>query len=94
MNEESLITAFDLLDDFLTAGNSIPVWLVFGGGSALLVQQLSSHQTKDVDVMALREWEGNIVSAYPLPDAVKQVAVKVAEELRLDPHADLIPKFP
>lgn len=35
--------------------------------------------------MALREWEGSIVSAYPLPDAVKHAARKVAEELRLDP---------
>jgi hypothetical protein len=38
-----------------------------------------------VDVMALREWEGNVVSAYPLPDAVKHAAANVAAELRLDP---------
>lgn len=84
MNEVNLTTAFELLDDFLTAGKSAPVWLIVGGGSALLIQRLSSRQTKDVDVMALHEWEGNIVSAYPLPDAVKQAAAKVAEELRLD----------
>ena len=86
MNEANLISAFELLDDFLVAGKSAPVWLVVGGGSALLVQRLSSRQTKDVDVMALREWEGNIVSAYPLPDAVKKAAADVAEELRLDPN--------
>lgn len=85
MNEAALISAFELLDDFLTSGKSAPVWLVVGGGSALLVQRLSTRQTKDVDVMALREWEGNVVSAYPLPDAVKHAAAKVAEELRLDP---------
>ncbi len=85
MNEANLITAFELLDDFLAAGKAAPVWLVVGGGSALLVQRFSSRQTKDVDVMALREWEGNVVSAYPLPDTVKQAAAKVAEELRLDP---------
>ncbi len=85
MNEVNLITVFELLDDFLVSGRSAPVWLVVGGGSALLVQQLGSRQTKDVDVMALREWEGNVVSAYPLPDAVKLAAAKVAEELRLDP---------
>ncbi|MFO7577455.1 MAG: hypothetical protein R6W66_06980 [Pelovirga sp.] len=85
MNEANLIAAFELLDDFLTEGKSAPVWLVVGGGSALLVQRLSTRQTKDVDVMALREWEGNIVSAYPLPEAVKKAAGKVAEELRLDP---------
>ena len=85
MNESSLISAFELLDDFLTVGKSAPVWLVVGGGSALLVHRLSTRQTKDVDVMALREWEGNVFSAYPLPDAVKHAAAKVAGELRLDP---------
>jgi hypothetical protein len=86
MNEANVIAAFELLDDFLSAGNSAPVWLVVGGGSALLVQRLSTRQTKDVDVMALRELEGNVISAYPLPDAVKHAAAKVAEELRLDPE--------
>jgi hypothetical protein len=86
MNESSLLSAFELLDDFLTAGKSAQVWLIVGGGSALLVQRLSTRQTKDVDVMALREWEGNVVSAYPLPDAVKHAASKVAEEQRLDPN--------
>ena len=85
MNEAALITAFELLDDFLSAGNSAPVWLVVGGGSALLIQRLSTRQTRDVDVMALRDWEGNIISAYPLPEAVKQAAAKVAVEMRLDP---------
>lgn len=63
MNETVLISAFELLDDFLRSGKSVPVWLIVGRGSALLVQRLSTRQTKDVDVMALREWKGNIVSA-------------------------------
>jgi hypothetical protein len=63
MNKVNLVTAFELLDGFLTAGVSAPVWLVVGGGSALLVQQLSSRQTKDMDVMALRESGGSIVGA-------------------------------
>lgn len=46
MDEATLIAAFRLLDDFLTAGNSAPVWLVVGGGSALLVQRLSTRQTR------------------------------------------------
>jgi hypothetical protein len=85
MDEAALFSAFELLDDFLTVGKSSPVWLVVGGGGALLVHRLSTRQTKDVDVMALREWAGNVVSAYPLPDALKHAAAKVAEELRLDP---------
>jgi hypothetical protein len=86
MNESSLVSAFALLDDFLTVGKSAPIWLVVGGGSALLIHRLSTRHTKDVDVMALREWEGNVVSAYPLPDAIKNAASKVAVELRLDPN--------
>ncbi len=85
MDEDALIAAFKLLDDFLSSEKSAPVWLVVGGGSALLVQRLSYRQTKDVDVIVLREWEGNVVSAYPLPDTMKLAATKVAVELRLDP---------
>lgn len=84
MNEDDLSKALHLLGEFLADGNSSPVWLVVGGGSALLAQRLSTRPTKDVDVMALREWEGNVISAYPLPEPVKQAAAKVATELRLD----------
>jgi len=84
MNEDNLIRSLNLLGEFLADGPSLPVWLVVGGGGALLVQRLSNRPTRDVDVMALREWEGNVISAYPLPMAVKDAAAKVADELRLD----------
>ena len=83
MNEAILSRSLNLLGEFLAEGSSLPVWLVVGGGSALLAQRLSARPTKDVDVMALREWEGTVMSAYPLPVAVKEAAAKVAEELRL-----------
>lgn len=85
MNEDVLTRALHLLDEFLADGSSAPVWLVVGGGSAMLAQRLSTRPTKDVDVMALREWEGNVISAYPLPASVKEAAAKVATELRLAP---------
>jgi len=84
MNEDHLSKALNLLGEFIADGRSAPVWLVVGGGSALIAQRLSTRPTKDVDVMALREWEGNVISAYPLPTAVKDAASKVAVELRLD----------
>ncbi len=84
MNDSGLETALRLLGEFLGEGDSAR-WLVVGGGSALLAQRLSTRPTKDVDVMALREWEGNVISAHPLPDAVKDAAARVAVELRLDP---------
>ena len=83
MNGDSLTSALNLLGEFLAEGASPPVWLVVSGGSALLMLRLSNRPTKDMDVMALREWEGNVISAYPLPTAVKDAAAKVAEELRL-----------
>jgi hypothetical protein len=33
--------------------------------SAMFIQRLSARQTKDVDVMALRECEGNVRSLKP-----------------------------
>jgi hypothetical protein len=86
MNEATLNRALELLGDFMDSGGIVPVWLVVGGGSALLVRKISDRQTKDVDVMAMREWEGDVVSAYPLPETLKIAASKVAEELRLDPN--------
>lgn len=86
MTEENLTAAFQLLDALLTLEKQPPAWLVVGGGSALLIQKLSARQTKDVDVMALREWEGNVLSAYPLPESIQQAALKVAGELKLDPN--------
>jgi hypothetical protein len=84
MNEDDLTGALNLLGELLADGASPPVWLVVGGGSALLIQRLSSRPTKDVDVMALRELEGKVISAYPLPTAVKDAAAQVAVELRLE----------
>lgn len=84
MDEPALNTALSLLGDFLAEADSAPVWLVVCGGSALLTQHLTTRTTRDVDVMALREWEENVVSAYPLPDAVKDAAYRVAKELRLN----------
>jgi len=84
MNQDDLNKALHLLGEFLADGCSAPVWLVVGGGSALLAQRLSNRPTKDVDVMALREWEGNVISAYSLPEPMKQAAAKVAAELRLN----------
>lgn len=83
MNVNDLNKALHLLGEFLAIGTSATVWLVVGGGSALLAQRLSNRPTKDVDVMALREWEGHVIGAYPLPEPIKQATAKVATELRL-----------
>jgi hypothetical protein len=88
MNETALTSAFELLDGFLNSGKSAPVWMVVGGGSALLVHRLSTRQTKDVDVMALREWEGNVSNIHETSTHPKVPCL--LHELG---HADLIPGF-
>ena len=83
MNGETLSAALRLLDEALTADRSDPVWLVVGGGSALLARHLGSRATRDVDVMALRGWDGEVINAYPLPEVVTHAASRVAVELGL-----------
>jgi hypothetical protein len=65
MNEDDLSKALHLLGEFLADGSSAPVWLVVGGGSALLAQRLSNRPTKDVDVMPCAS--GKAMSSAPIP---------------------------
>lgn len=83
MNRSSLTEALNLLGETLANERKHAVWLLVGGGSALLIQSLSDRQTRDVDVLALREFEGDIVNAYPLPQSLKEAVAQVATELRL-----------
>lgn len=83
MNQSSLTEALELLGENLAEARKESVWLLVGGGSALLIQSLSNRQTRDVDVLALRELEGDIVHAHPLPQGLIEAVAKVAAELRL-----------
>jgi hypothetical protein len=83
MNQSSLTEALNLLGETLAYERKHAVWLLVGGGSALLIQSLSDRQTRDVDVLALREFEGDIVNAYPMPQSLKEAVAQVARELRL-----------
>jgi hypothetical protein len=52
-------------------------------GSALLAQEIISRSTGDVEILAMRDWEGGVDLAYPLPEALKEAAALVADELHL-----------
>jgi hypothetical protein len=84
LSQQNLDEALQLLGDLLAVRKGSGFWLVVCGGSALLAQQIISRSTHDVDVLAVRDWEGRVAGAYPLPEAIKEAAVKVADELNLD----------
>lgn len=69
-----------LLEDGSAAYN---VDLVVCGGSALIACGLVSRVTKDVDVVALRDQAGGVLSPAPLPKEVLEAAKRTANDLGL-----------
>lgn len=55
------------------------------GGSGLIAIDAVARATRDVDVVALEE-DGKLVSAEPLPDAVREAAATVARDFGLEPN--------
>ena len=86
LHPQNLEKALQLLGKLLAIHKREPFWLVICGGSALLARQNISRSTHDVEVLALRDLEGGVDLAYPLPEALKQAAGQVAEELDLEPN--------
>jgi hypothetical protein len=76
--------ALALLGEVLESRRAEPYHLVVCGGAALRAVGVVSRVTKDVDVLASRgEVDGEIGSAWPLPESLKDAAAGVAEELGL-----------
>lgn len=84
LTDQNLDAALWLLGKLLTNRKTAGYWLVVCGGSALLVQKITSRSTHDVDVLALRDWNGGVDGASPLPEPLKVAAGQVADELRLE----------
>jgi hypothetical protein len=72
-----------LLAELMQIRRIDPAWLVVCGGSALQVSGIISRSTRDVDVLARRELEGEVSPASPLPAALKEAASDVARRLGL-----------
>lgn len=83
LSQDNLDDALRLLGNLLTARKGAGFWLVVCGGSALLAQEIISRSTGDVDILAIRDWDGGVDRAFPLPDALKEAAALVADELHL-----------
>ena len=84
LSQQNLTEALQLLGNLLAAQRGEEFWLVVCGGSALLAQQIVSRSTHDVDVLALRDWNGGVEGAYPMPENLMKAASQVADELKLD----------
>jgi hypothetical protein len=53
------------------------------GGSALIGTGLFPRSTKDVDVVALRNNDGDLITSRPLPDELKAIVLGIARDLGL-----------
>jgi len=83
LSQQNLEEALRFLGNLLATRKSDAFWLVVCGGSALLAQQIISRSTEDVDILAMRDLEGGVERAFPLPEALKEAASQVADELHL-----------
>jgi hypothetical protein len=86
LSKEQLETAFQLLGQRLLDLDAGPFHVVVCGGSALIVLDMVPRTTKDVDVVALIDPQGELASPDPLPDALLQAVRDVAATLHLDEH--------
>lgn len=84
LDKNTIDRALALLDGFLREQNADPVDLVVCGGSSLIALGLVGRTTRDVDVMALRNPDGELIGSKPLPAAVAQAVRRVADVLGLD----------
>jgi hypothetical protein len=74
---------FDALGEQLAARDS-RTHLVVIGGSGLLAMGLGDRPTQDVDVVALVQ-DGELVAARPLPEVLRDAALRVANDFALKP---------
>lgn len=83
VGKHNLETALRLLAGRLDLAKSDPIGLVVCGGSALIAKELILRVTKDVDVLALMDARGQLVSPAPLPGFLLKAAKDVARDLGL-----------
>ena len=80
---EQFDTALRLLNGRLDIVASPNFNLVVCGGTALVATELVMRATRDVDVVALADDEGELIDPAPLPEALVTAALEVAEDLGL-----------
>ena len=76
-------SALRLLNGRLDIANAQNFNLVVCGGTALVANALVNRVTRDVDVVALADDDGDLIDPAPLPKALDAAAEEVAEDLGL-----------
>ena len=76
-------TALRLLNGRLDIAGALNFNLVVCGGTALVATELVMRATRDVDVVALADDDGELIDPAPLPEALEKAALEVAEDLGL-----------
>ena len=80
---EQFDTALRLLNGRLDIAASPNFNLVVCGGTALVATELVMRTTRDVDVVAMADDNGELIDPAPLPEALATAALEVAEDLGL-----------
>jgi hypothetical protein len=80
---ETFDQALQLLNGRLELSNAPQFILIVCGGSALAATGLIERTTKDVDVVALMNEEGDLLDPAPLPVELVKTANEVALDLGL-----------
>lgn len=83
MDKGILEQAFHLVGQRLERSGMGPFRIVVCGGASLIAASLVSRTTRDVDIVALLDDHGELVSPDPLPEELLSVAAVVAEDLAL-----------
>lgn len=80
---EQFDQALRLLSGRLALAGSPTYNLVVCGGTALVANELVIQATRDVDIVAMVDADGNLVDPAPLPELLVEAAKVVAEDLGL-----------
>ncbi len=80
---ENLDKALKLLASRLDLAETEPIRLVVCGGSALVARGLAQRATEDVDVVALMDSNGRLLSPAPLPEYLLKAVKEVARDFGL-----------
>jgi hypothetical protein len=86
LGSETLEQALNLLAEKLEFDRAEPASLVICGGASLIALGLVSRTTKDVDVLALMDEQGQLLPSQPLPESVSRAVSEIAGQLDLYPN--------
>lgn len=85
ISQERLDEALSLLAEEMAARGIAPHDLVVCGGSAILALRISRRTTKDVDILAMLDAQGNLLEPRPLAPELVQAAAEIGRLLDLPP---------